>query len=327
MADQRGGGIAWTEESWNPIRGCSRISEGCRHCYAERVAGRFSGPGEPYEGLAERTKNGPRWTGKVEVVEAHMLDPLRWRRPRRVFVNSMSDLFHESLDGPTIAAVFAVMSLAPEHTFQVLTKRAERLAHVLDDGAFVNEVDDMRERLRPGSGGARSWPLQNVWVGVSCEDQATYDRRVPALLKAPAAVRWISAEPLLGPIDLRFRGQTPACDRCSVGVMDAENPHVPGACWCACHGPRLDWIVVGGESGPGARPMHEAWARTIVSGAQAAGVAVFVKQMGAKVLGRNCEHGRRGEACSYQHKKGGDPAEWPPELRVREYPAPTWSAP
>ena len=121
-------GIEWTDSTWNPIRGCSLVSEGCRNCYAMGVAARFSGPGQAYEGLARRRSNGePQWTGKVAVVEKHMLDPLRWRGSRRIFVNSMSDLFHENVTDETIDRVFAVMALAPWHTFQVLTKRPRRM--------------------------------------------------------------------------------------------------------------------------------------------------------------------------------------------------------
>ena len=220
MADQRAGGIAWTDESWNPVRGCSRVSEGCRNCYAETMAARFSGVGQPYEGLAKMTPSGPRWTGEVRLVSEHLADPLRWKRPRRVFVNSMSDLFHEKLPDEVIAAVFGIMSAASEHTFQVLTKRAARMvewfkwaaseaarrAHI-DAAHFCTKLaaEELRESGETKIRGIQAgrWPLPNVWIGVSVEDQATADERIPLLLQCPAAVRWVSYEPALGPVDFR----------------------------------------------------------------------------------------------------------------------------
>src|SRR6185295_14646626 len=119
--------IEWTDATWNPIRGCSVVSEGCRHCYAMQVAARFSDKGQAYEGLAYRNESGAHWTGKVRLIEEHLEDPLRWKRPRRIFVNSMSDLFHESIPDEWIDRVFSVMAMAPQHTFQILTKRPERM--------------------------------------------------------------------------------------------------------------------------------------------------------------------------------------------------------
>ena len=195
--------IEWTDATWNPIRGCSRVSEGCRHCYAERVAARFSGPGQPYEGLVRisNTLDGRKptgWNGTVRMVAEHLADPLRWKKPRRIFVNSMSDLFHERLTNEQIAAVFGVMAAAGSHTFQVLTKRAARMrewfAWAGDHGA-----SGARSACRasaalylgalPEPPGADTWPLPNVWLGVSAENQAAADERIPDLLATPAAVR------------------------------------------------------------------------------------------------------------------------------------------
>jgi len=310
MADQRDGGISWTDDTWNPIRGCSRVSEGCRHCYAEREANRHAGPGGAYEGLVRGTRDGPRWTGEVRLIEERLADPIRWQRPRRIFVNSMSDLFHEALDGPTIARIFAVMSLAPQHVFQVLTKRAERMSWVLEDVAFAHEVNLLRQELAPRSGDMPTWPLPNVWLGTSVEDQAAADKRISEILKTPAAVRWLSLEPLLGPVNLRLRGQVPACDDCSVGVMDARNPHVGGSCRCECHGPRLDWLVIGGESGPGARPMALEWATSLLDQAAAAGVPAWFKQTGSVLAAE----------LGLVDKKGAQLTGVPEELRVREMP-------
>lgn len=239
--------IEWTDATWNPVRGCSRVSEGCRHCYAEGVAARFSGPGQPYEGLAERTAKGPRWTGKVRLIESQLDLPLRWRKPRRIFVNSMCDLFHESLPDLAIDRVFAIMALAPHHTFQVLTKRPERMRAYLTDSATPLKHTG-------------SWPLPNVWLGVSVENQEAADERIPLLLDTPAAVRFLSCEPLLRPVDLTdYLVETARTNRD----------------WY------LDWIISGGESGTGARPCHPDWIRTLRDQCAAASVPFFFKQWGA----------------------------------------------
>lgn len=320
-------GISWTNATWNPVRGCAPVSPGCAHCYAARMASRFSGPGQPYEGLA----SGGRWTGAARFVPEALDLPLRWRKPRRVFVNSMSDLFHDDVTDWQIAKVFAVMAAAPQHTFQILTKRPERMASVLggefrawveesisDDAILwpesaVRRVEQMGGTYSPAQIGDEGrielcacweghtipWPLPNVWLGVSAEDQARADERIPLLLQTPAAVRFVSCEPLLGAIDLhRFMGVT------------AEVAHARG----------LDWAIVGGESGTRARPCSVEWVRLIVGQCRNAGVRVFVKQLGARIAGRNCEHGRAGETCRTVDRAGADPAEWPEDLRVREWP-------
>ncbi|MGV3518190.1 DUF5131 family protein [Luteitalea sp.] len=327
MSDKTG--ISWTDATWNPIRGCTRVSEGCRHCYAETVAHRHGGPGRPYEGL---TTNG-RWNGTIKVVDEHLTDPLRWQRPRRVFVNSMSDLFHENVADETIDRIFAVMALSPRHSFQVLTKRPARMRAYLSGGldrrVDIGETAYNLAKWGPAvcahlvTANSPMWPLPNVWLGVSVEDQATADARIPLLLQTPAAVRFISAEPLLGAIDLTRR--------------------IGG-------GPFLDWVIVGGESGHGARPCWTPWVRRIVEQCTAAGVACFVKQLGANVRDRNdagfmgdepdhwpehigfegrVEHDLDGTRDGYQgapvrihlhDRKGADMAEWPEDLRVRQFP-------
>ena len=244
----------------NPIRGCSRVSEGCRNCYAETVANRFKGPGEPYEGLIAK---GGQWNGKVKLVEHKMDEPLRWAKPRMIFVNSMSDLFHPDVPDRVIADVFRVMAQAKHHTFQILTKRPERMKQ------FLNRVDNAMgwwthdgtppERAYDGTGmivGYDQWPLPNVWLGVSVEDQLTANQRILQLVETPAAVRWISAEPLLGPVDL------------------SSLPYptkVKG---------NIHWVVVGGESGKNARPMHPQWARSLRNQCQFAGIPFLFKQWG-----------------------------------------------
>lgn len=315
--------IEWTDETWNPLRGCRRVSPGCEHCYAERQAARpiLSGPGKPYDGLVAIGQRGPRWTG-VSSGPDHLDVPLRWREPRRVFVCSMSDLFFEEHDIRDIAKVFAIMARAGRHTFQVLTKRPERAAEWLNDPAFKEEVefwiaDDMAIPQAP-----IRWPLPNVWIGTSVEDQQRAEERLPHLLRCPAALRFVSAEPLLEEVDLSRWLDA------SRGT--ATRPHA----W-------LQWVIVGGESGPGARPFDLAWARKIRDQCAAAGTAYFFKQAGANVVQcaecngegghyTGVEHmGHReflvckacgGEWRNFADKKGGDLDELPLDLRIRQWP-------
>ncbi len=377
--------ISWTDATWNPVRGCSRVSEGCRNCYAERQAARFVKPGQPFHGFAKVTaprdsldrfggrRNG--WTGKVELIPSALDWPLRWRgfklakaegRPSRIFVNSMSDLFHEALTDEEIAAVFGVMAAAPQHTFQILTKRPDRmrawfdwvdnakeeasedygLSPIVEEAENLLGQDEYGEYLSRGVG-TIAWPLPNVWLGTSVENQATADERITHLLATPAAVRFVSYEPAIGPVNFRFRGRDCSCighcrGRVGLGdsyrcVMDVD-PQTPLP-------PRgsagLDWLIVGGESGPGARPFDVAWARSTVAQCKAAGVPVFVKQLGARPIS-HCPHcnGVIGpvmsgwtDSCGSEHdalirasqrildRKGGDWSEWPEDLRAREIPA------
>ena len=298
--------IEWTDATWNPIRGCTRVSEGCRHCYAEVMAARFSDPGQWGNGLAQRVAlpgggTDHRWTGKVELVDAALDLPLRWRSPRRIFVNSTSDLFHEKVPDEWIDRVFAVMALAPQHTFQVLTKRPERMRDYFLGRRlnFGRASDVLHEMTHPCSEDDHDWavdqldafdasgrPLPNVWLGTSIEDQATADDRIPHLLATPAAVRFISAEPLLGPVDLTGIAIPRPDLRASV-ILDVLN----GTGGLVRGGPgRIDWVIVGGESGPGARPMHPDWARSLRDQCKAAGVPFFFKQWGEW-------EPRRGFAC------------------------------
>lgn len=309
-------GIQWTDATWNPIRGCSRVSEGCRNCYAERMAARFNGKGMPYEGLAIRSEittsktfKSSSWTGEVRFIEEHLEDPLHWKKPRRIFVNSMSDLFHEKVSDAVITTIFDVMNRSRRHTFQILTKRPKRMMEFLSE--YPPGLKDSMKILRS------QMPLPNVWLGVSVEDQKTADERIPLLLQTPAAVRFISYEPALGPVTPRgiTKGWCPTHD-------------FPGG---FCHGPckddvRLDWVIVGGESGPGARPFYIQWARDIIGQCKEAGIPVFLKQLGAQPF----------DVCKKEHclepvrkhnsvfplkdRKGGDWSEWPEDLRVREFP-------
>jgi protein gp37 len=273
-----------------------------------QVAARFGGEGQAYEGLAYRNGSGAHWTGKVRLVEAHLEDPLRWKRPRRIFVNSMSDLFHPLVLDQWIEKIFNVMYAAKQHTFQILTKRPERMLDWISRSAFLSNS-----------------PLDNVWLGVSVEDQKTADERIPLLLNTPAAVRWVSAEPLLGEVKLSQHW------RDYLAGWDSQAVHACGgderACLVRCpeaeqyQTTKIDWIVVGGESGPGARPMRLEWARSIVGECTAARVPVFVKQLGAHpVLWRNDDPEVPPYEYHFTDRKGGNIPEWPEDLRVREYP-------
>lgn len=301
--------IEWCDRSdWNPLRGCTRVSPGCGGpgphggCYAEAIAARFSDPGQPFHGYVERTKSGPRWTGKVELIEERLTAPQRWRKPARIFALSMSDLFHESVPDEWIHRIFSVMERCPDHTFQVLTKRAARMRDYCSARAvpFVSRFE-YGFRL----------PLANVWLGVSVEDQARADERIPLLLDTPAATRWVSLEPLLSAVDI------------SPWVGLSAGPH---------------WYVIGGESGPGARPFKIEWARSIVAQCRIARIPCFVKQLGALPIiederpfnggfpdgthfgNRSGRRELNGLQALLRDSKGGDMAEWPPDLRVREYP-------
>lgn len=313
--------IQWTDKTWNPVRGCSLVSAGCKNCYAMKQAHRFSGPGGKYEGLTELGPNGPRWNGKIRLVPEALEQPLRLRKPSRIFVNSMSDLFHESVSDEFIARVFSVMAEADRHTFQVLTKRPERMAATVR--TIKRVVAEDWERF---DGGRFTWPLPNIWLGVSVEDQKTADQRIPLLLQTPAAVRFVSYEPALGPV--HFGGALYRRLGCEGAQPDPECLECRDACG------KLDWIIVGGESGPKARPFELAWARQTVSQCKAAGVPVFVKQIGSHPFSERQEPGwatlykdRHGQEPSghfaphfLNDSHGGNWDEWPEDLRVRQFP-------
>lgn len=332
--------IEWTDKVWNVLRGCSRVSAGCENCYAEAVAARFSGPGLAYEGLARRRSNGqPQWTGVVRFVESKLLEPMKWHEPKRVFVNSMSDLFHEKVSDETIDLIFAVMALTPRHTYQCLTKRPARMLaymnerfqkrtdidagpvdrhgkvlEAVDSIAYGKEIDRFQgdEWWTPEEGlvaFTQPWPLPNVHLGVSVEDQRAANERIPLLLDTPAAIRFLSCEPLLGPVQI------------------AE--YMPNKLWNnlpSWKSPELSWIIVGGESGRGAREFDLGWARDLVAQCANAQVACFVKQLGANPIDPWADTGalandREPARPEFRHSHGGDMAEWPVELRVREFPA------
>lgn len=276
-------------------------------CYAMRMAARLEAMGKAkYAGLAKKVNGLPVWTGKINLDEHALTTPLKWKKPRRVFVNSMSDLFHEGVPFEFVDRVFAVMALCPQHTFQVLTKRPERMAEYLNSANRSFRIEGVGWGLIKRPIELAGWPLPNVWLGASCENQEWADERIPHLLACPAAVRFLSCEPLLGPIDLHWLGSL-CCEPSGEIHMRDEYPHR------ANYGPPLDWIIVGGESGPGARPCDVAWIRSIVTRCRGAAVACFVKQLGSHVI-------RCGQRLYLRDPKGGDPAEWPEVLRIREFP-------
>ncbi len=294
-----------------------------------RMARRLDGPGRPYEGLTRIGKRGVDWSGRVRLVPEQLTAPLRVRKPTTWFVNSMSDLFHEALTDEEIAAVFGVMAACPQHTFQVLTKRAKRMRRWFEwvelpemggrcgtDPCItaalgvpeLNRFLEPREVIYDDEPGPwdhliedpPEWPLSNVWLGVSAEDQERYDERVVDLVHGcPAAVRFVSMEPLLGPINLKGTGRL-----------------------------HLDWVIVGGESGHGARPCDVEWIRNITRECQNNGIACFVKQLGAKpsmcgspvVYQDDPELGGVWTSGTFKSRKGNDPDEWPPDFRIRQMP-------
>ncbi len=273
--------IDWTNMVWNPVRGCKRVSEGCEHCYAERQARRFFGH------LVRKTQNGSTWGGNVDYDQNTLLSPLRRKKPVRIFVDSMGDLFFEEVSDQQIDMVFGAMAACPQHTFMVLTKRPDRmLAWATRNNAQAYIEGARRECLRivhgdPYHGATyqeslgwttnlnvwNRWPLPNVWLGVSAENQARANERIPQLLRTPGAVRFVSCEPLLGPIDLTAV-PLPDGDTLGEGLFSHDT------------GTGLDWVIVGGETGPGARPMHPDWARSLRDQAFAAKTPFFFKHWG-----------------------------------------------
>lgn len=292
--------ISWTGKTWNVTDGCRRKSAGCENCYAERQAARFSGKGLPYEGLVKITKNGPRWTGAVKFSAKRLAYPLRWREPQLVFVDSMSDLFYEKFTNEQIAAVFGVMAAAHWHTFQILTKRSKRMrewfawveceAGKAGPGAEVelcvncaDEYDVLGTRVVR----APQWPLPNVWIGVSCENQDAADERVPDLLHTPAVTRFLSCEPLIGPIDLLpWFDPVGACD-CASNASHCKGGCPKHATWRGTAtppqspvavDPTIDLVIAGCESGPKSRPCDVDWLRALRDQCDDANVDFFLKQ-------------------------------------------------
>lgn len=289
--------ISWTNATWNPLLGCSKVSQGCAKCYAVRQSHRMaSNPNAKIAaanaGLTARHANGHLdWTGQINLLPDRLEQPLRWTAPRLIFVNSLSDLFHPDVPEEFILRVFDVMRRAHWHTFQVLTKRPERMAALV-------------KWIYPG-------PLHNVWLGTSVEDQKAADQRIPWLLKTPAQVRFLSCEPLLGPVDLtawlwrcsscgqsynfqdtrwRYGWNGPQHSCCTVPQAGAFDGQAVGG---------LHWVIAGGESGPGYRPLNLDWARSLRDQCKAAGVPFHFKQIGGTTSKANGKMLDGHEHCAF----------------------------
>lgn len=282
--------IEWTDFTWNVITGCSVKSAGCKNCYAMKLAGTRLQHHPSRAGLTTETSARPVWNGEVRFNADWLDQPLRLKRPRKIFVCAHSDLFHESVPDEWIDRVFAVMALAPQHTFQVLTKRPERMLAYLSSRNGMGNADICRaiNSIPHNMGdrnGALSMPLPNVWLGVSIENQAAADERIPLLLQTPAAVRWISAEPLLGHIDLTKIGGS----RNELEISDDALTGRIGLRHGSKQGNSIDWVVVGGEYGSNARPMHPEWVRSLRDQCIGAVVPFLYKQHGEWLATTFCD--------------------------------------
>lgn len=309
-------GIQWTDATWNPVVGCERVSPGCAHCYAKQIHDmRHKAHGEGKQIAAQ-------YAQPFEVVQLkpeRLRQPLSWRKPKKVFVNSVADLFHDDVPDVYIDRVFAVMALAPRHTFQVLTKRAERMRSYMAglqrspvdrltavafeefgedaDCTLANVLNgyswwrSMPPRGVPLNGSNPLWPLPNVWLGVSVENQHFADERIPLLMETEADVRFLSCEPLLGRVQLDFE---------DINLRSWDGRYV-------------DWVIIGGESGKDARRFELNWGESLIDQCTAHGVPVFMKQIGAHVTL---------DGFPYSSGGHGDNMErWPNQFRVREFPA------
>lgn len=300
--------IEWTDATWNPITGCTLVSEGCRNCYAARLAATRLKDHPSRAGLARVNAAGEaKFTGGVRFNLQWLDQPLRWKRPRRIFVCAHGDLFHTGVPHEWIDRVFAVMALAHWHQFQILTKRSEKMREYMTrllgsdiaprgvtcppwnallnraERAWIHADPDYMISVRPRMMAALQsrteplpdGPLPNVWLGVSVEDQATADERIPPLLDTPAAIRFVSCEPLLGQVNLHWLhiAGTNGLDATTGEIEERETGRI-------INGPRLDWVIAGGESGDGARPAHPDWFRSLRNQCRRAGVAFHFKQWG-----------------------------------------------
>lgn len=292
--------IQWTNRTWNPIVGCSKISEGCQQCYAQTVANSARLQQFPqYQKVAQ-------WNGTVEFVQSQLLKPLSWKQPQHIFVCSMSDLFHHNIPFDWIDQVFAVMALANHHTYQILTKRPQRMQQY-----FLSKfrprvkklIDDFPIRLEDKIG--KGHCFDHLWLGTTIENQEVADQRLLALLGIPTNnLKFISGEPLLGEIDLSIY----------FGLYQIED----NGKWFLKFGSRWakspDWVIVGGESGSNARACNVEWIRSIVKQCQASEVPVFVKQLGSNPVDNE------GKRIKLKHRQGGNVDEFPADLQLRQFP-------
>lgn len=284
--------IEWTDETWNPIVGCSRISEGCKNCYAATAAksARLQ-QFKQYQKIKE-------WNGQVAFVQNQLMKPLQWRKPKRIFVCSMSDLFHKNIPDEWIDKVMSVISLCPQHIFQVLTKRPKRMLDYFSyEGRLTNINFEISKILQEDFLTAESkllkFPMPNLWVGTSVENQKAADERIPLLMEIPAEIRFLSCEPLLEEISLEQYLEQRA----------------------------VNWVIVGGESGLNARTCSLQWIRSLVRQCQNAEVSIFVKQLGSSVI-TTTRYGISHSDYQFElkDKKGGNIDEFPEDLKIREFP-------
>lgn len=314
--------IEWTDATWNPIRAqslltgkpgwhCEHVTPGCENCYAERLNLRL--------GTGYSFKPGHRQDVRLFIDEKMLQAPLRWKRPRMIFVCSMSDLFADFVPDEWIDQVFAVMALSTRHTFQVLTKRSARMRAYVSSGAWERIKDQAskilsaraRQDIRALSWDLPAWPLPNVWLGISSEDQQRADERIPDLLNTPAVVRFVSYEPALGPVDFTLDGLwNEQCSACADGCYHDPETNEPLCGSCDGSGKSddigIDWIIAGGESGPDARPANPQWFRDVRDQCETARVAFFMKQL---------------SSGGYQPIK--EISAFPVDLQIRDYPKET----
>ena len=313
--------IQWTDETWNPVVGCSKVSPGCDNCYAERMAFRLAHMGQA---KYNRTvyMGGGGWNGKTFCDEKALEIPLHWRKPRQIFVCSMGDLFHKSVPFEFIDKVMAIIALCPQHTFPVLTKRPERMLEYFtkedEDGRTIE--DHLDAGLMDGGYTGMAWPLPNLWLGVTAENQEQADKRIPILLQIPAAIRFVSIEPMLGAVNLRsidtgnkwpFKSETAKLNALIGGTYSRRESNPLDTCsrFMDTDTPSLDWVIVGGESGPGARDCPVKNIRGIVNQCKPVGVPVFVKQI------------HRWVADGNKRILVKDIDYFPDDLQIREYPS------
>ena len=289
--------ISWTDETWNSIVGCSRISAGCINCYAAIAA---ASPRLQQFPQYQKVKD---WDGTVEFVESQLLKPLSWKKPKRIFVCSMSDLFHEDIPDEWRDRIFAVMTVCQHHIFQVLTKRPKNALEYFSNPETVVRIIDAIANIKVRPTGWSSFlqaketflPLPNCWIGTTVENQAMADIRIPLLLKIPAVVKFLSCEPLLEEINLN-----------KFSTVEERF-----------------WVIVGGESGKGARECHIDWVRSLVKQCKSANVPVFVKQLGsnpADALPYIDGVAHTNYFVKLRDRKGGDISEFPEDLQIREFP-------
>lgn len=370
--------IEWTDYSSNPIRArrvdgkhrvpghyCEKISAGCANCYASRTQARFRMPKFPGASKLTSKKVRDFQSGPmdglavmgdvyVQLNDAELTRLLRSRKisGKKVFICDMTDLFGWWVPDAWIDRIFAVMALRPDVTWQVLTKRPERMAEYFADQERTAyritcaslELQTEKTRWANRCGTDDWWPMRNVWLGCSVENQQTADERIPHLLRCPATVRFLSCEPLLGPVDLMIHGECSdwACNECGsrnvntdvcvapddVGTYECNDCGYVGEGEDAAWTPLIHLLIIGGESGPGARPTNIDWIRSLVRQGKEAGCKTFVKQLGRQALGsfEDGEHAYAKTAfddttlIDFRDPKGGDPSEWPEDLRVREFP-------